>query len=165
MKTVSRSFLLLFFSIAVLSSCNNDDDSGPSGSGGGTAPSGNMAASVGENSFSSDDAWARYRTTGEFTIRATASDGRKFFFVISDFNGPLDYTLGGNSSNTASFEQVFSGNTTTFNTSAGATGVITISNFNESTQRIAGTFSFIATQTENESNSITISEGSFDDVP
>lgn len=159
---LNLSLILLFF--LTLTACTKDDDGGKSPSPT-EPPKGKMTATIGENTFSSSNAVARYRTTGEFTLAASANDGESFFFVIDNFIGAVDYTFAPTLPNTASYSYIFNGATQNFATAEGGAGVLTITSYNESKQQISGTFTLTLAQVTNPGSSIQITEGEFTDVP
>ena len=161
-STLNLGLLLLVF--LTISSCSKDDDkSDPTP----TTPetvNGAMNAQVGENTFSAEDVFARYRTTGELTLTATTDDGEKLFFVINDFAGELNYSFGSSLLNKVRYSYQFNNNEQVFTTNDGGSGTLSVTDYNESENTISGDFTLTVVQASNPSNSLQISEGSFTNI-
>ncbi len=164
MMTISRiaSFLIV---LLTFTACSKEDDSNGTSNPNTPPVAGTLKATVGQSDFNSDNATARYRSTGEFTVTASTDNGEEFLFVISGFAGALDYSFGAAFSNSARYTNTFNGAIQGFNTSNGGFGVLSVTNFNEVTGIITGTFSFTLTQSGNAGNVLEVTEGSFSNVP
>lgn len=164
-SNLNLSLILLFF--LTLTACTKDDDGvkSPNPPDQTEPPKSGMTAKIGENTFSSSNAVARHRSTGEFTLAASTDEGESLFFVIANFIGAVDYSFAPTLPNTATYSYIFNGATQNFATAEGGAGVLTITSYNESTKQISGTFTLTLAQVTNPGSSIQITEGEFTDVP
>jgi len=154
--------------MVVASGCKKDKEeplpTPPVNTGGGNTTPGTMSATIGNNSYSSDQATARFRTNGELTIRATDEEEKSFFFVINNFSGTLTYAMNPGSPNSAAYEYNFGGQNIHFSTTNGV-GQFTITEYNQSEQLLSGSFSFTAGQTGSPENIIEVVDGEFTNIP
>jgi len=165
MNRKQNLLLLLALPLFITFSCNPDDDAPPSNSGNTPPAAGQISATLGQSEFETNEATARYRSSEELTITGIATDGKKFFFVIDGFSGNLDYSFGPGLANSATYEQLFNNTTTTFSTTTGGTGTLSVTEYNEENQFVSGTFSFTAAQVNNVGNTINVTDGTFENVP
>ncbi len=164
MKQSPFRISVLFIFLLTIASCSKDDDSNQNPDQP-ASQTGKMNATVGSNEFSSDNATARFRSTGEFTMTATTADGKSLFFVIKSFSGAIDYTFAPGLNNEAKYSYQFNGSAQHFSTDDGGSGLFSVTDYNETTQVVSGTFSLVILQAGNSGNSIQITEGSFTNVP
>jgi hypothetical protein len=171
-KSANRLKLTFFVCLTFLAfGCQKEDsdssETSGGGGGGGTStvslPSGDMDASINGSDFQSDEARARYRSTDEFTIKASSSNGDDILIVLEAFAGEANYNLSG-SSNYGRVLRVVDGNVQHFSTTFGGSGSLIIDDYNSGTNEVSGSFSFDA-EMSSSSASLTVENGSFNNVP
>lgn len=165
MKFSKFNFGLLALFLLMLTACSKSDDSVDDNSAPPAAIPGKLEATIGQENFTTTNATARYRSTGELTISASTTDEKSFFFVIDGFAGASNYSFNSNVGNSAQYSYVFNGTPLRFSTNNGGSGVLTVTSYDETKNAISGVFTFTALQVNNPGSSIEVTEGSFNDVP
>ncbi|MEM9050710.1 MAG: hypothetical protein AAGC47_01555 [Bacteroidota bacterium] len=152
--------LLFLFAITglIFTGCNDDDDDSSQNPGGNNPPvSDSFSASINGESLSGSDNFVRELSYGDFMIR-TEADGNQLKFILSDFSGNSNYTLGDqNTQNFALYSTDASGEVIDFESTGGQ---ISIENFDPATGSFDATFNITFQRIGNSSVTIT-GEGTY----
>lgn len=122
------------------------------------ASNGSMSADANGTAFEAENIEAQLNFSNKLTIMAF-SENALIYFSISSFAGAISYSLSPQWNNTADYSTQFA-----FSTDYGGSGNLTITAYNETDMTISGHFQFVAGMSGTPANTITISEGSFENV-
>lgn len=165
MKNSILQFSLLLLIIGTLS-CSKDEEESPSTSApqNYSIPTGPISAVVSEQNLEWN-AFAWQEDLSEITILTQDNGESEMKISLYSFVGSATYSITESNSNNIQYKKYVNGNLIKFDSDEGGFGSVTITEFNETTKTISGTFNFSIEQTNSSSNTINVHSGTFTNIP